>query len=101
MQKPLLQSAEKKISEENAKSIAEMYGFLNAFLEGKEWIAGDNMTIADIHIVAMMTIGNVMVSINAEQFPNLSEWYKKATALPMYEKTRSGAEYIETLLKTK
>lgn len=71
---------------------------MNTFLEGNQWIAGDNITIADIHIVAMMTIGNAILPINTEQFPNLAEWYKRTTALPMYEKAKSGAEYITGLL---
>ena len=38
------------------EKITEALGFLNKFLQGQDWVAGDSMTIADICLV--VTVSN-------------------------------------------
>lgn len=98
MQKPLLTNVEKEASEAKVNGIHEAYSVLNSFLEGSQWLAGENMTLADIQTITTVTIGNAIVPINAEKHPNLMEWYKKMTALPLFEFAKPSADYMENLL---
>ncbi|XP_077286219.1 glutathione S-transferase 1-like [Arctopsyche grandis] len=63
----------------------EALQFLNTFLEGQAWAAGNNMTIADINLVA--TVSTIEVSgFDISPFPNISRWMAKAkSSLPGYE----------------
>lgn len=45
---------------EKLEKINEALGYLNLFLEGQNWVAGDSMTIADICLV--VTVSNSEVS---------------------------------------
>lgn len=47
-------------NEEQATKFDEALGWLNTMLDGKAFVAGDNMTIADISIV--VTMSNIDVS---------------------------------------
>lgn len=91
-------SVEKEASEAKVNGINEAYGFLNSFLEGNQWLAGDNMTLADIQTITTATIGNAIVPINAEKYPNLAEWYNRMRALPLFEFAKPSADYMENLL---
>jgi len=46
---------QKELNEENVKKLDENLGFLNTFLEKTKYVAGDNLTIADLAIVASLS----------------------------------------------
>jgi glutathione S-transferase len=46
---------EKKITDDKRKNVFEAFGFMEAFLEGKKWFCGDNLTLADLSICASMS----------------------------------------------
>lgn len=50
----------KKVPLKKQKDIEEAYGFLEQFLSRTKWLAGDNMTIADI---SAYTVTSSMVYI--------------------------------------
>lgn len=41
--------------EQKADQLDEALGWLNTFLEGRAFVAGDNLTIADISIIVTIT----------------------------------------------
>lgn len=49
-------------NEENAAKLDEALGWLDTFLDGKAFVAGDDLTIADISII--VTITNLDVSFH-------------------------------------
>lgn len=51
---------ESVITEEKKKSLFEAFGWLNQFLEKSKYVAGDNVTIADLSIIA--TVSGMIVS---------------------------------------
>jgi glutathione S-transferase len=51
---------ETKIPDDKRKQLMEALEFLNTFLEGKKWFCGDNVTIADLSLLA--SFANVVVS---------------------------------------
>jgi glutathione S-transferase len=44
---------------EKLEKINEALGYLNLFLEGQDWVAGDSMTIADICLVVSVSNSEV------------------------------------------
>lgn len=62
---------------EQAKKIEEALEQLNSFLQGRQWIVGSNLTIADFLIIA------TIATIEAIRFPfakysNVVDWYNRA-----------------------
>lgn len=89
-------------NEESANKLNEALGWLDAFLDGRAFVAGDNLTIADISIVVTMT--------NLEAFgydysahENVSKWFERTKkALEPYgyqEIDVAGAQILASFLK--
>lgn len=57
--------------------IDEGFELLNTFLEGENWVAGSNLTIADYSIVATVASFDVL-GYEVNKWKNVSEWYKRA-----------------------
>ena len=47
---------------EKMKKLEEAYQFLDKFLEGKEYVAGNSLTIADLAIIASVSTAAVSIS---------------------------------------
>lgn len=77
---------------ENFKKMEDAVDFLNKFLEGHEWAAGDRMTIADIALAA--TIASYEVSgFDFGKYPNVQKWFAKSKkSIPGYELNEAGAQ---------
>lgn len=70
---------------EKVKKLEEALGFLNGFLEGNKFAAGDDLTIADHSLVASIsTIDAVGHDISA--YPNVVRWFEDC------KKSMSGYE---------
>lgn len=74
----------------------EIYRLLNTFLEKTEYIAGDNLTIADFSIIASVSCGELMVPVDQAKFPKLVEWENKLKKLPCYSAGVPGLKKWET-----
>lgn len=70
---------------EKLKKLEEALGFLNTFLEGQTYVAGNNLTIADISILATVSTF-VLAGIDLSPFPNVQKWYE------LVNKTAPGTE---------
>ncbi|XP_051167544.1 glutathione S-transferase 1-like [Leptopilina boulardi] len=62
--------------EENYKKIATAIGFLDKFLEGENYVAGKNMTIADLALTTTVSNFEVM-DYDLSSFKNVTKWYSK------------------------
>lgn len=75
---------------DNLKKMEDAVGFFDAFLEGKEWAAGNKLTVADIALVATISTyecGNFDFS----KYPNVEKWFQKAKKnVPGYELNEAG-----------
>lgn len=49
------------ISKDKIKKLDEAYEFLNKFLDENEFVAGSNVTLADISIIASVTTMTVSI----------------------------------------
>ncbi|KAL5283277.1 GstD1.2 family protein [Megaselia abdita] len=70
---------------EKLKKLEEGLGFLNTFLEGQTYVAGTNLTIADLSIFATVSTF-VLAGIDLTAFPNIQKWYA------LLEKTAPGRD---------
>lgn len=57
---PALYLGEKKIADEKRKQVYEAFGFMEKFLEGRKWFCGDNLTLADLAMLA--PLASIIVS---------------------------------------
>lgn len=88
--------------EQKADQLDEALGWLNTFLEGRAFVAGDNLTIADISII--VTITNLEAfGYDMSGHPNLTKWFertKKALEPYGYEEVDvAGAKVLANFLK--
>lgn len=58
------------------KETARLYGVLNNHLEGREWVAAGEYTIADMAIYPWI-VPHEMQSQNLNDFPHLKKWFDK------------------------
>nr|UYI58575.1 glutathione S-transferase 4 [Grapholita molesta] len=89
-------------NEENAAKLDEALGWLNVMLEGKVFVAGDNMTIADITIVVTLTNLDAF-NYDFSAHENVSKWFERTKkALEPYgykDIDEAGAQVLASFLK--
>ncbi|XP_020817297.1 glutathione S-transferase D5 isoform X2 [Drosophila serrata] len=64
-------------SDEDFKKIETAFGFLNTFLEGHDYVAGDNLTVADIAILALVSTFDI-IEFDFSKYSNVVRWYANA-----------------------
>ncbi|XP_068622115.1 glutathione S-transferase D7-like [Battus philenor] len=89
-------------SEENAAKLNEVLGWLNSMLEGRAFVAGDNLSIADITIAVTLTnLEAFGFDYSAHQ--NVAKWFERMKKeLDPYgykEIDKKGAEELALFLK--
>ncbi|KAH8414257.1 hypothetical protein KR215_001519 [Drosophila sulfurigaster] len=62
---------------EKYKKVEEAFAFLNTFLEGQLYVAGDKLTIADISLLASVSTFEA-VEFKISEYPNVAKWYANA-----------------------
>ncbi|XP_026831770.1 uncharacterized protein LOC6553973 [Drosophila erecta] len=88
-------------SEEDYKKVQETFGFLNTFLDGQDYVAGDQYSVADIAILANVSNFDVM-GFDIGKYPNVARWYdlvKKIT--PGWEENWAGALDVKQKIEQK
>ncbi|XP_032312297.1 glutathione S-transferase D2 isoform X2 [Drosophila ananassae] len=81
-------------SEEDFKGLENVFGFLNTFLEGHDYVAGDKLTIADISILASVST-LVAMGFELTKFPNVDKWYNNAkNVVPGFAENWEGAQLV-------
>uniref|UniRef100_A0A1B6EXA4 Uncharacterized protein n=1 Tax=Cuerna arida TaxID=1464854 RepID=A0A1B6EXA4_9HEMI len=69
---------------EKKKTLDDAFGYLDLFLKDGKWVAGDNLTLADIALVATVSSAEA-VGYEVSKYPNVAKWLAKAkTTLPGY-----------------
>lgn len=89
-----------RIEQYQKDEIVEAYGFLEAFLQGYDYLVGNQLTIADLIAVANTTSLDIFVPIDTKKFPNVDAWIKRLQALPYYSKVQDkGLEDFRAAFK--
>ncbi|VVC93296.1 unnamed protein product [Leptidea sinapis] len=72
--------------------------FLDQFLEGLNFVAGDNLTIADTAILA--SISSILaVGWDISLFTNIQRWLKNCEVIPGYKENMEGAQRFGDAVK--
>nr|CAD7418896.1 unnamed protein product [Timema poppensis] len=87
---------------EKLKKIEEALAILEVFLEGKKWVAGDNITIAD-YTLAVSLSGIEETDIKLNNYPNVVKWFARAkTTIEGYEELNGAqAKIIGDMFRAK
>ncbi|KAL5283274.1 GstD1.2 family protein [Megaselia abdita] len=81
------------------KKMEEGLGFLNTLLEGKTYVAGNEMTIADLSILATISTYEV-AGYDLKAFPNIEKWYSHIkNDAPGTELNKQGLDEAKQLFK--
>ncbi|XP_071453224.1 glutathione S-transferase 1-like [Hetaerina americana] len=98
---PLLFLGKKEMTAEAKKEVEEAYQYMEKFLEEHDWVAGDNMTIADFCCVASITSLECLVPGIAKH-PKLAAWVERCKKnMVGYEETnQKGLNNFEKYVKT-
>lgn len=89
------------LSDDDRDKLIEAYGFLEEFLNGHPWMAGTDLTIADLSILATLVSVELLVPVEADRFPQLSDWLNTAKELPYFEECNAeGLAKFKELLPT-
>lgn len=75
---------------EKFKAMETAMGFFNTFLEGNKYAAGNNLTVADISLVATVSSYDV-AGFDLTKYPNVNKWYALCkTTVPGYDINEAG-----------
>ncbi|KAF2894317.1 hypothetical protein ILUMI_11855 [Ignelater luminosus] len=96
--RPIVRQGAKTIPPERAAEVEEGYGFLEKFLEGHQWLAGDSVTLADLSIITSLTSIDVVVPVDEKKFPNVTAWIKRVEKLPYYDGNKHGLEIFKNMI---
>jgi glutathione S-transferase len=97
----ILRAGKTSLEDSEKESINQVYGFLEAFLDGKQYMAGDSVTIADYSLFATITGSNALVAIDAQKYPRLTKWLKTIETRPEAEVNKKGLAIFENMIKSK
>lgn len=87
--------AKQPANPDNLKKIEDAFGFLNTFLEGHTYAAGESLTLADIALVATVSSYEV-ASFDISKYPNVARWFAKCKATtPGYDINEAGLEHFK------
>ncbi|XP_017000359.2 uncharacterized protein [Drosophila takahashii] len=88
-------------SDEEFKKVQDTFGFLNTFLEGQEYVAGDQYTVADIAILASVSTFDAL-EFDISKYPNVAKWYENVKKItPGWEENWQGAQDVKKVVDEK
>ncbi|XP_054726906.1 glutathione S-transferase E14-like [Anastrepha obliqua] len=93
-------NSEEPFDPELFKKMEAAFDLLNTFLEGNNYVAGDQLTLADLAILT--TVSTIDVSgFDISKYPNVARWYENAKKVPGWEESWEGALEFKKYFKNK
>ncbi|XP_017076858.2 LOW QUALITY PROTEIN: uncharacterized protein LOC108111784 [Drosophila eugracilis] len=88
-------------TDEALKKIETSFGFLDTFLEGHDYVAGDQLTVADIAILATVSTFEI-VEYDFSKFSNVTKWYANAKKVtPGWDENWAGLQAMKTFFEAR
>nr|AFK49803.1 glutathione s-transferase d1 [Cryptocercus punctulatus] len=70
---------------EKLKKVEEAFQFLDKFLEGQDFVAGNKLTIADLSIIASVSTAEIL-GFDVSKYPNVDKWFERSKKIiPGYD----------------
>ncbi|KAB0795771.1 hypothetical protein PPYR_09832 [Photinus pyralis] len=88
---PILFEKAKTIPQSSIDEVVTVYDFLETFLEGKNWVAGDFLTLADLSLLPTITTLDCLVAID-EKYLNIKGWIRRCSTLSWYHANKKGLD---------
>lgn len=95
---PIMKEGEKTISDTKRSLLYDAFELADGFLVGSNWIAGDQLTVADLAVFAVIST-IVAFGANISQYRNLSAWVERCKTLPGYVENMDGVKGYSALFK--
>ncbi|KAI5645188.1 glutathione S-transferase 1-like isoform X1 [Phthorimaea operculella] len=94
----------RKLSDKRKSEIEEIYGFLEEFLIRDKYLAGDNITIADLSVIPSFTTLCYIMPFESKKYPKTYAWVKTMAEQSYYKKYNEPGlkvvgEWIQSMIK--
>ncbi|XP_037039433.1 glutathione S-transferase 1-1-like [Bradysia coprophila] len=96
--RPVLRAGVKKISKDRRDTIITWLNAIELFLGQSQWIAGDEITIADFTFLAHVASAKAF-GVDFNQFPKLNDWYNRCKSLPGFHENEEGSQLLADKLR--
>jgi glutathione S-transferase len=84
-------SPDKSITDAEAPKWHKLASVLNAQLAKTKWVAGNELTIADIAVASPLHL-HAAARLPLDEHPNIKRWYGQMEKLPEWAKTQGAVE---------
>lgn len=85
---------------EKYKMFEQALGHLDTFLENSKFVAGDQLSLADLSIFTSCSTYKISAGIDLGKYSNISRWYDECeNVLPGMDFDRKGAEVFRKLFE--
>ncbi|EDW59917.1 glutathione S-transferase E14 isoform X1 [Drosophila virilis] len=81
------------------RKLCEAYDIMERYLDGQTYMAGDQLTLADISIVSTLSTVHLMFPVAAARWPQLQRWFATMQQLDAYEVNRLGVEKLRDIIE--
>ncbi|BFG03230.1 glutathione S-transferase 1 [Drosophila madeirensis] len=99
---PLIRENQTEIPQAKIDALSGVYESLNTFLKSTDYLAGNNLTIADFSVIAVLSGTSIFLEVDATKFPNLAGWVERIKKLPYYEEVNgSKVSQFTNFMKSK
>ncbi|XP_065220124.1 glutathione S-transferase 1-like [Planococcus citri] len=97
----ILKKTLRKVTNELKVPVEDSYNFLEQFLVEKQFIAGDDITIADFSILTTLTNLSVFVPVNGAKYPLITDYMKRCEInIPDFQQLeKEGKQSLIEVLK--
>ncbi|KAF5269553.1 hypothetical protein FQA39_LY18904 [Lamprigera yunnana] len=82
----------KQFPQEKIEPIKDIYKTLELFLGDNKWIAGNNVTIADISCGTSASSLDSLHSIDKKVYPKVDNWLNRVKSLPYFKHRKLGED---------
>uniref|UniRef100_A0A182IUB8 glutathione transferase n=1 Tax=Anopheles atroparvus TaxID=41427 RepID=A0A182IUB8_ANOAO len=96
----VLRSGETVIPQEKKDTLHQALEKMEAYLDGCDWVAGDECTLADLCLLANVSTVKEM-GVGFDAFPNINGWYERCQELPGFDENNEGAALLANIIKSK
>ena len=97
---PILYFKSSEMPIDRIQSVQTAWDILERFLEKSDFVCGDEMTIADICIMATVSSADEIIPFDPVKHSKIIKWMDRMSKLPNYQQLNgNGAKALQTVLR--